>query len=148
MSEPQSPAPRRLVVAAAIVDDLARPTRLLAARRSEPPELAGGWEFPGGKVEPGEQPLEALHRELREELGVAVAVGPELPGPHDGRWALGPGLSMRLWLALVTAGVPAPLEDHDELRWLGPGEWATVAWLPADVEVVDALIARSPSARV
>ncbi len=148
MSEPQSPAPGRLVVAAAIVDDLTRPTRLLAARRSEPPELAGGWEFPGGKVEPGEQPLEALHRELREELGIAVDVGPELPGPYDGRWALGPGLSMRLWLAVVTDGVPAPLEDHDELRWLGPGAWASVPWLPADVEVVDALIARSPSARV
>jgi 8-oxo-dGTP diphosphatase len=148
MSEPQSPAPGRLVVAAAIVDDLTRPTRLLAARRTEPPELAGGWEFPGGKVEPGEQPLEALHRELHEELGIAVEVGPELPGPFAGRWALGPGLSMRLWLAVVTDGVPAPLEDHDELRWLGPREWATVPWLPADVEVVDALIARSPSARV
>ena len=44
----------RLVVGAAIVDDLARPARLLAARRTEPPALAGGWELPGGKVEPGE----------------------------------------------------------------------------------------------
>ncbi|RIQ20165.1 (deoxy)nucleoside triphosphate pyrophosphohydrolase [Jiangella rhizosphaerae] len=145
MSEQQ--APERLVVAAAIVDDLTLPTRLLAARRSEPPELAGGWEFPGGKVEPGEQPLDALHRELREELGIAVEVGPEVIGPYDGRWALGPGLSMRLWLAVVTDGVPAPLEDHDELRWLGPGEWAAVPWLPADIAVVEALIARCPSTR-
>lgn len=147
MSEQQAP-PGRLVVAAAIVDDLVRPRRLLAARRSEPPELAGGWEFPGGKVEPGERPAEALHRELREELGVAVELGAEITGPLDGRWALTPGLSMRLWLAVVVDGVPAPLEDHDELRWLGPGEWAGVPWLPADVAVVEALIARCPSARV
>ncbi|PZF86496.1 (deoxy)nucleoside triphosphate pyrophosphohydrolase [Jiangella anatolica] len=146
MSEQQT-TPERLVVAAAIVDDLVRPARLLAARRSEPPELAGGWEFPGGKVEPGERPLAALHRELREELGIAVEVGPEVPGPYDGRWALGAGLSMRLWLAVVKEGVPAPLEDHDELRWLGPGEWAGVPWLPADVAVVEALLERCPSAR-
>jgi len=47
---------RALVVGAAIVDDLLRPTILLSARRTEPPELAGGWELPGGKVEPGEHP--------------------------------------------------------------------------------------------
>lgn len=57
------------VVGAAILDSLANPTRLLAARRSAPERLAGQWEFPGGKVETGESGPEALRRELREELG-------------------------------------------------------------------------------
>jgi 8-oxo-dGTP diphosphatase len=148
----------RLVVAAAIVDDLDLPRALLVARRSSPPDIAGLWEFPGGKVEPGETPESALRRELREELGVDVELGAELPGPDEGglgehgsdvgmAWSLGAlaasghPLVMRLWLARVKSGVPRPLEDHDELRWLGPGEWRDVPWIPADLGVVDALLA-------
>ena len=133
----------QLVVGGAIVDDLDRPTTLLAARRTEPPRLAGGWELPGGKVEPGEDALDALHRELAEELGVRVEVGEELPGPEGPGWPLPPAHRMRVWLVRVTEGVPAPIEDHDELRVLGPGEWLDVAWLPADVPIVTALAARA-----
>ncbi len=146
------------MVAAAIVDDIELPRRLLAARRSAPPEMAGLWEFPGGKVEPGEGPPDALRRELREELGVEVTLGPELPGPRDvgvgehgalvGRaWPLAeasearPELVMRLWLATVASGEPLPLEDHDEVRWLEPGAWRDVPWIPADLSIVDALLA-------
>ena len=75
-----------LVVAAAIVDHLDNPRELLAARRSVPPSLAGRWEFPGGKVEPGEAPLNALEREIDEELGVGLRLGAELVGPDDGAW--------------------------------------------------------------
>jgi 8-oxo-dGTP diphosphatase len=127
------------VVAAAIVDDLDHPTRLLAARRSAPAALAGRWEFPGGKVEPGEEHLAALHRELDEELGVTVAVGDELPGPHDGGWAITSKHRMRVWFARLQDGAPEPLEDHDELRWLTAAELDDVPWLDGDVQIVTAL---------
>jgi 8-oxo-dGTP diphosphatase len=142
-------APTALVVGAAIVDDLERPAVLLAARRTEPAHLAGGWELPGGKVEGEEDPVGALHRELTEELGVSVELGEEIPGPRDtgGVWPMEPAHHMRVWLARVVAGEPAPIEEHDELRLLGPGHWLDVAWLPADTPIVRALLRRYPSAR-
>ena len=128
-----------LVVAAAIVDDLDAPRELLAARRTVPARLAGRFEFPGGKVDPGETPEEALHREIREELGVQVALGPEVVGPVDGAWRLSDTYVMRLWLAEIADGVPRPLVEHDELRWLPPGQWRSVPWLDADVPIVEAV---------
>ena len=142
MSSLPDPVPSavRLVVGAAVVDDLVRPTRLLAARRTEPSSLAGGWELPGGKVDDGEMPLAALHRELREELGVEVRVGPHLPGPLPGTtWPVGDRYEMLVWFVEVTAGEPAPLEDHDELRWLDATQLYAVPWLPADLPIVRAL---------
>jgi 8-oxo-dGTP diphosphatase len=125
-----------LVVAAVIVDDLAHPTRLLAARRATPRSLAGGWEFPGGKVEPGEDPIAALHRELAEELQISVDLGAELPNPAGGAWPIVSGHEMRLWFAVVTSGIPRPTGSHDELRWLPGGQLDTVDWLPADRAIV------------
>jgi 8-oxo-dGTP diphosphatase len=136
-----APGGRRLVVGAAIVRGEGPGLELLAARRSDPPELAGGWELPGGKVEPGEVPAEALRRELREELGVAVDVGPEVPGPDDGLWPLGEAYALRVWVVrLVGAAPPAPLEQHDELRWVRAARWRDVAWLPGDVAPVAAAV--------
>jgi 8-oxo-dGTP diphosphatase len=130
----------REVVGAAIVDDLDHPTRLLAARRTEPPSLAGGWEFPGGKVDAGETFQQALHRELREELGVDVTLGEPVPGPMEGgRWPLGESWAMTVWFASVTSGEPAPIEDHDELRWLTLDDLYAVPWLPADLPIVEAI---------
>jgi 8-oxo-dGTP diphosphatase len=136
--------PYQLVVGGAVVDDLLAPRTLLSARRTEPPHLAGGWELPGGKVDPGEAPLEALHRELAEELGITVEVGQELPGPDQALpgWPLPPHHRMRVWLVRVTGGQPAPIEVHDQLRALGPGEWLDVDWLPADVPIIRALLAK------
>ncbi|GAB3158193.1 (deoxy)nucleoside triphosphate pyrophosphohydrolase [Myceligenerans halotolerans] len=128
-----------LVVAAALVDDLDRPARLLAARRTRPVALAGRWEFPGGKVDQGEAPVQALHRELREELGVTAELGREVPGPDDGAWPLTDRYRMRLWLARITSGRPEPLEDHDELRWLTTAELNDVDWIEGDLPIVAAL---------
>lgn len=130
---------RRLVVAAAIVDDLDRPARLLAARRSRPEHLVGRWEFPGGKVDPGETPVEGLHRELMEELGVRVELGEELPGPDDGAWIITDRHVLRLWLAVVSDGEPRPLVEHDDLRWLDRSTLLDVDWLDGDVRIVEAL---------
>jgi 8-oxo-dGTP diphosphatase len=137
----------RLVVAAAIVDHLARPSRVLAARRVEPRALAGGWEFPGGKVESGEDPVAALHRELDEELQVRVRLGAELPAPDGNAWPLADGLVLRLWFAEVVEGAPTLTAGHDELRWLSAGQLEDVPWLPADLAIVDRLRARLVSPR-
>ena len=128
-----------LVVAAVIVDDLAHPTRLLAARRATPRSLAGGWEFPGGKVEPGEDPIAALHRELAEELQITVDLGVELCPPAGSAWPIVAGHEMRLWFAVVTSGTPTPTGGHDQLRWLAGEELDQVAWLPADTPIVTQL---------
>ena len=130
------------VVGAAIVDDLRSPRSLLAARRSAPEQYAGMWEFPGGKVEPGETCQAALHRELAEELGVEVALGTEVAGPLAQGWPLNQSAAMRVWLVQLTAGEPQPLEDHDELRWvrLDSPDLAQLSWIPADLPIVSAML--------
>ncbi|CAO5246803.1 8-oxo-dGTP diphosphatase [Frankia sp. AgKG'84/4] len=127
----QVPVPGRLVVAVALLDDAGR---VLAARRREPPAYAGRWEFPGGKVEPGEGALDALVRECREELDVEIEVGPWLGEVNLAR----PGWVLRVWFGRVTRGDPR-MVDHDELRWLAATELDDVAWMPADGPLVDRL---------
>ena len=136
------------IVAAAIVDSLERPSKLLAARRNRPAELAGQWEFPGGKVEPGEEDLAAMRRELREELGVELRVGDEITGPLAQGWKLNDKAAMRVWFAEITAGTPQPLDGHDELAWLDLDDslGSVVPWIGADAPIVAACLARARAA--
>ncbi|WP_329232475.1 (deoxy)nucleoside triphosphate pyrophosphohydrolase [Streptomyces sp. NBC_00111] len=123
-----------VVVAGAVCDG----GRLLAARRSAPPELAGRWELPGGKQEPGESGEQALVRELREELGVETEPLERIPG----EWPLKPGYVLQVWTVRLLSGEPAPLEDHDELRWLAPDETGDVDWLDQDRPAVAEAVRR------
>ncbi len=128
----------RVVVGAAIVSD----GRVLAACRSAPPELAGGWEFPGGKVEDGESEANALVRECREELGVEVAVGRLI-----GTQPIADGLVLRVYLAEHLLGYPEARLDHGEVRWLSADELNSVGWLPADQPMLAAVAAALRSDR-
>lgn len=119
-----------VVVGAAIV----RYGRVLAARRAHPAAARGRWELPGGKVEAGETPADAVVREVTEELGCQAAVTGRLAGEQP----VTEDLSLQVLLAELTGGEPVPLE-HDALRWLGPEELGDVAWLAPDEPFLDEL---------
>ena len=110
-------------------------SRVFATQRGYGP-YKDGWEFPGGKIEPGETPQQALLREIREELDTEIAVGEKIttveydyPEFH---------LSMDCFYATVTRG-DLVLREHEAARWLEIGELDAVRWLPADRIVVEAL---------
>ncbi|GAA5482138.1 (deoxy)nucleoside triphosphate pyrophosphohydrolase [Haloferula sargassicola] len=114
------------VVAGLIEDDHGR---LLACRRPPGKHLAGKWEFPGGKIEPGESPAAALVRELREELGITVEPHtPLTPVVHDyGRGAIRLiPISCR-----IVEGLPHP-HEHDRIEWCDRGQLAGLDLAEAD----------------
>lgn len=144
------------VVGLAIVDDLVNAQRVLAAQRAYPEALRGLWEFPGGKVREGENPLDALEREISEELGYAFRAGQEIvPPAGQAGWPLDNGMTMRVWTGVlldadgvvlkstdVTSGAQPEGSDHLEIRWLtlDQNTEEAVEWIPADKPIVRALV--------
>lgn len=121
------------VVAAIICDNMETPSRIFATARGYG-EFKGQWEFPGGKIEAGEAPEEALRREIREELDIDIEVGGLLttieydyPAFH---------LSMDCFWARVKSG-ELVLKEAEAARWLGVNELYDVQWLPADLSLIE-----------
>ena len=123
------------VVAAVICDDMKEKNKIFATARGYG-DLKGGWEFPGGKVETGETPEEALKREIKEELDTEIKVGEwidtieyDYPTFH---------LSMDCFWCEVVAG-HLELKEAEAAKWLTKEQLGSVAWLPADVTLIDTI---------
>lgn len=121
------------VVAAIICNDMERKNKIFATARGYG-DLKGGWEFPGGKVEPGETPQQALKREIMEELSTEIKVGElietieyDYPTFH---------LSMDCFWAEVITG-QLELKEAEAAKWLTKDQLDSVAWLPADITLID-----------
>ena len=121
------------VAAAIICNDMERKNRIFATARGYG-DLKGGWEFPGGKLEPGETPQQALKREIMEELSTEIKVGElidtieyDYPTFH---------LSMDCFWAEVITG-QLELKEAEAAKWLTKDQLESVAWLPADITLID-----------
>lgn len=121
------------VVAAIICNDMERKNKIFATARGYG-DLKGGWEFPGGKIEPGETPQQALKREIMEELSTEIKVGElidtieyDYPTFH---------LSMDCFWAEVITG-QLELKEAEAAKWLTKDQLESVAWLPADITLID-----------
>jgi len=115
---------------------LSRDGRVLIALRRPGKHMGGRWEFPGGKIEPGETPEQSLSRELREELDLRTRIGELLCSvPYEGD-----GVSLELMVYRVDAfeGTPV-LREHQEIRWVTPQELRSYELADSDRRVVEAL---------
>lgn len=138
----QHSSSKPVVVGAAILNDANRPTKMLAARRKAPKSLAGFWEFPGGKVEDNESHEAGLNREIFEELGVEIDILDLIVAPSEHGWPLDNGMMMHVYTAVITAGEPQPLVEHDRLEWveLTDAQLHALEWIPADRPIIDGIL--------
>lgn len=120
-----------LLVVCAIVE---HEGKVLVARRGPSMRMAGYWEFPGGKVEPYERVEAALAREIKEELGLEIALGASLP-PSE--WDSGQRLIRLLPFVCSLRGGQLQLLEHDAVEWVAPSDLLDRHWAPADVPVVE-----------
>ena len=125
-----------LVVACALVD---ADGRVLIAQRPEGKQLAGLWEFPGGKLEPGETPEETLVRELKEELGIDTKVACLAPLTFASHSYETFNLLMPLYVCRRFWGTPQPL-DAQALKWVKPNRLRDYPMPPADTPLIPFLI--------
>ena len=126
---------KTIQVVAAVIE---RDGRIFATQRGYG-AFKDGWEFPGGKIEPGETPEAALAREIREELDTEIAVGKKLaqveydyPDFH---------LSMGCYLCAIRSG-SLTLKEHEAAKWLSSDELDSVSWLPADLSLIERIKAK------
>ena len=128
----EASVPTVLVVAVALIDP---DGRVLIAKRPEGKQLAGLWEFPGGKVEPGERPEAALIRELHEEIGITVSEPCLAPLTFASHAYDGFHLLMPLYVCRVWQGTVVPLEGQS-LAWVRPNDMGKYPMPPADKPLV------------
>lgn len=114
--------------------------KTLAARKKSGLPLAGLWEFPGGKIEPGETPEESLKRELEEELGILCRIGQYF---GESIYDYNDKVVHLLGYLVTPVTTSFTLTDHDEIRWLTPEELFSVNWAPADLPLVEKLLAKN-----
>jgi len=129
-------------VVGAIVE---RDGAVFAARRNADRSAGGLWEFPGGKIEPGETPEAALRRELQEELNVEVTVGPfvdrSVSDVGNAR------IELSCYAAQFDGADPDSSSDHDAMQWVPLSELSTLQWAPGDVPLLEGLQQRLESLR-
>ena len=134
----ETAARRAILVTAAVIE---RDGRFLVTRRPDGTHLAGCWEFPGGKCEPGETPEAALSREIREELDTAIEVGAEILRTSHAY----PDRTVELrFFECRLLGEPTP-QQGQEARWVRRGELGALEFPPADAELVRRLSPRPPA---
>ena len=120
-------------VAAGIIK---RNGKYLAARRAQGKHMAGKWEFPGGKIEPGETPEQCLVRELKEEFQIEVSVGPHVA---DSIFDYGNKVICLMGYLVVHLHGQFSLQDHDQIAWLSVDEMFEYDFSPADIPLIQAL---------